>query len=125
MSSAHGETEKGHANIVNDEEEEAEEDLPAGSQDGAREPAQAATPAIESEPNGDPDTSEDPNNFANGSHEFSLDGPEEDQKSLIRPNGPGLLSVGLDRPSSADGSLSIPDDTPSVQVCTSMKIVCQ
>lgn len=105
MSSEHGETENGRANSVNDEEKEEEEDLPTG---------------IQNEPNGDPDMDED---SATGSHQFSLDGLEKDQKGTVEPNGPGLLPVGLDRPSSADESLSIPDDTPSVQVRTSMKIV--
>lgn len=121
MSSAHGEAENGRANSVNDEEEEEEEkDLPAGTPDGACKSAQAATTTIESGPNDDADMSED---SVHGSPRFSFDGLERDQKNAVEPNGPGLLPGGLDRPSSADGSLSIPDDTPSVQVCTSMKIV--
>jgi len=123
MSSAHGEAENGRAKSVNDEEEEEEEkDLPAGTPDGAYNSAQAATTTVESGPNDDAAMSED---SAHGSPRFSLDGLEKDQKSAVEPNGPGLLPVGLDRPSSADGSFSIPDDTPSVQVCTSMKIVGQ
>lgn len=117
MSSEHGETENGRANSVIDEEKEEEEDLPAGIQHGARTSSQAATPTLQSELNGDPDMDED---SANGSHQFSLDGLGKDRKSTDEPNGPGLLPVGLDRPSSADESLSIPDDTPSVQVCTSI-----
>ncbi len=122
MSSEHGETENGRANSVNDEEEEEEGDLSAGIQHKARTSSQAAIPALQSEPNGDPDIDED---SASGSHQLSLDGLEKHQKSIVEPNGPGLLPVRLERPSSADGSLSIPDDTPSVQVCTNVKIVVQ
>lgn len=122
MSSDHGETENGRTNSVNEEEEEEEEDLFAGISHEARTSIQMATPALQSEPKRNPDMDED---SASGSHQFSLDGLEKDQKSTVEPNGPGLLPVGLERPSSADGSLSIPDDTPSVEVCTSMKIISQ
>ncbi len=125
MSSAPGETENGRANSVNDEEEEEEKNVSAGTQDGACESAQMAPPTYESEPNGDPEMSEDANNATDGSHQFSLSGRGKGQKSPVEPKGPGLLSVGLDGPSSADGSLSIPDDTPSVQVRTRMKIFSQ
>ena len=44
----------------------------------------------------------------------TLDEDEEESSSVV--NGKVLDSPGKERPSSADGSLSTPDDTPSIQV---------
>ena len=46
----------------------------------------------------------------------TLDQEEQESSDVI--NGDVLASPGKERPSSADGSFSIPDDTPSVQVHT-------
>ena len=51
-----------------------------------------------------------------GAYGNILNQEEEESSKVI--NGDVLASPGKERPSSADGSLSIPDDTPSIQVYT-------
>ena len=48
---------------------------------------------------------------------------QEEEESSKATNGDVLASPGKERPSSADGSLSNPDDTPSIQVYTRWQIL--
>lgn len=116
MSFAHKEAKNGRAESISDEGEEEELALPSSTQKGA----QSATPIVGSGPNDDAAVNEEEDQSANEDHSIPLDGTEKHGDKPTGPNGQGVLSAAVERPSSADGSLSIPDDTPSLQACITL-----
>ena len=124
MSSAHGEAEHGHAlSVSDDDDEEGGEEVGLHSRidDRAQGSVQASVTTFASGPNGDRDRSEEEDSLTIDGNSFSRNGADRSEKEPIQPNSSGLRSAEVETPSSADGSLSIPDDTPSVQVCTNVE----
>lgn len=110
MSAAKDEAENGRLDFESEEGDAGEKDLEEGENDQAEE--DDVPPPRLGQLNGD-DESESTavNNNSlrhNGEHMEELASDQQGSIQATRPE--------LGRPSSADGSLSIPDDTPSVQV---------
>ena len=117
MSSAHGEAEPGRASSASDEEEEEEiVNQPTEIEERPRSPIKTFKRVLANESNSDQNRNDEDvpaiESIASSSHSLN-----NDQKAVRESHGSALLSVGVDSPSSADGSLSIPDDTPSIRVC--------
>ena len=117
MSSAHGEAEPGHTSSASDEEEEEEiADRSTEIVERSPSPRQTIKSVLANESNGDQNKDDEDvlaiESIASSSHTLN-----NDPKATRESHRSALLSVGVDSPSSADGSLSIPDDTPSIRVC--------
>ena len=111
MSSAQDEADNGHADLTEDEKDEEE-----GKNENVEEDNDEIASFGELQEPGEHEDEEE-SLIRNGatlrnSGSQVIDTREEGSENSDLPSRPAL-----ERPSSADGSLSIPDDTPSIQVC--------
>ena len=123
MSSAHGEAEPGRASSASDGEEEEEIfNRPTEIEERPRSPIKTFESVLANESNSDQNKDDEDvlaiESIASSGHNLN-----SDQKAVRESHGSAFLSVGVDSPSSADGSLSIPDDTPSIRVCIVMESI--
>lgn len=113
MSSAHEEAGHGRVPSISDDEDEAEEKDSFAAR--AKHTVHASEPPSASGLDGDQDSvAEDKMAIDGGPSSTGWLG--NGGTKVTEPNGMDVVTTGVDKPSSADGSLSIPDDTPSIQV---------
>ena len=111
MSSAHEEAEDGP--VYDDSEEESQNNVDLqNSKDGSSHERITPRPL---QPGG-PAEKEEEDNMSIRDHTFSKNGIHMSDEQLMGPIVSRESTPEIGRPSSADGSLSIPDDTPSIQV---------
>lgn len=117
MSSACGEAEDGHAHSTSTANEGYDQNnVETNAEYGADDLVELSRPTVSSQSESEPEKSEDENGLsitekAVYDHESDT---TKDASQEAHVAAAHLLGDG--RPSSADGSLSIPDDSPSIQV---------
>ena len=116
MSSAHEVAEHGRKSSASEEDEEEEKDLLAEVQGQESHTIRASEIASATDADGGRDKNGAQHTPIVHNDLSSIEDSDDGQKRAIKPNGVDVLSAAVERPSSADGSLSIPDDTPSIQV---------
>ena len=114
MSSAHEEAEDGP--VYDDSEEELQKNVDLqNSEDGSSHERITSRPQQTLQPRS-PVEEEEEDNMSIRAHASSKNGIHMGDERLRGPIVSRESTPEIGRPSSADGSLSIPDDTPSIQV---------
>ena len=110
MSAAKDEAENGRLDFESEDGDAGEKDLEEGENDQAEE--DDVPPQRSGQLNGD----EESENTAVNDNSLRHNGEKEGASARETQGSIQATRPELGRPSSADGSLSIPDDTPSIQV---------
>ena len=117
MSSACGEAEDGHAYSTGTENESyGQNHVETNTEYGADDQVELSQPTISSQSESEPEKSENENSLSTTGKAVSDHEPDITKDAAGGAYVTAAHFSGNGRPSSADGSLSIPDDTPSVQV---------
>ncbi|KAL8830906.1 MAG: hypothetical protein Q9191_001168 [Dirinaria sp. TL-2023a] len=116
MSSAYGEAEDGHAHSTSTANEGDDQDnVETNAEYGADDLVELSRPTVSSQSESEPEKSEDENSLSIAE---KADYDRESDITKDASQGAHVAAthlLGDGRPSSADGSLSIPDDSPSIQ----------
>lgn len=123
MSSAYGEAEDGHVQSTGVENEGEKDYVEPDAAYGADDQIELSQPTVLSQSESEVEKSEDDNSLSVNGKRHSEYGLETGKHVSAQFLVTGTESPGAGRPSSADGSLSIPDDTPSIQVSRQLIIL--
>ena len=114
MSSVNREAEDGPTLDFSDEE--GQDDTLSRDKPRSRDQGPVSEPAPPSDSEGGEDHSEEEDSLTINRNNIKRNGIHNAEEENLEPDGLRVTSVEPERPSSADESLSIPDDTPSIQV---------